>query len=149
MLLLDLPIELLRYVSEHLDSARDINAFTQANRGLYRLLNDYLYRFNIQHSRGSALHWAASRGREATARRLLENGANINVKALFYSSVLQNAAYNGQEMVAKLLLDSGANINASNEHIGTALLTPSLRGYKDLVKLFLDKGADTSPRIEY
>jgi hypothetical protein len=55
MLLLNLPNELLQNVSEYLESERDINAIAQANRRLYYLLDSYLYRYNIQQSRSSAL----------------------------------------------------------------------------------------------
>jgi hypothetical protein len=39
MPLLDLPNELLQYVSENLKLERDINALTRTNRYLYNLLN--------------------------------------------------------------------------------------------------------------
>lgn len=61
MPLLDLANELLHRISENLELERDINAFAQANRRLYRLLNGYLYRYNVpvQQSGSSALLWAA------------------------------------------------------------------------------------------
>ena len=48
MPLLDLANELLQYISENLESERDINAFARINHRLYSLLNPYLYRRNIQ-----------------------------------------------------------------------------------------------------
>jgi hypothetical protein len=48
MQLLGLANELLYYTSDNLESERDINAFAQANRRLYRLLNTYLYCHSIQ-----------------------------------------------------------------------------------------------------
>ena len=68
MLLLDLPNELLQDISEYLESERDINAVAQANRHLYRLLDSYLYRYNVQQSRRSALLWAARHGRDDGAK---------------------------------------------------------------------------------
>ncbi|PVH91238.1 hypothetical protein DM02DRAFT_473495, partial [Periconia macrospinosa] len=68
MPLLHLPNELLCRISENLELERDINAFAQANCRLYRLLNTYLYRYNIRHSGSSALLWAAQHGQEATAQ---------------------------------------------------------------------------------
>ena len=79
MQLLDLPNELLHSISEYLESERDINAFTRINRYPYILVNPYLYRHNVQQRRGSALLWAAESGEEATAQRLLEEGANTQV----------------------------------------------------------------------
>ncbi|KAF2176500.1 hypothetical protein K469DRAFT_457640, partial [Zopfia rhizophila CBS 207.26] len=72
MSLLHLANEVLCCISENLELERDINAFVQANRRLYRLLNTHLYRYNIRRSRSSALLWAAQHGQEATAQRLLE-----------------------------------------------------------------------------
>ncbi|KAF2177263.1 hypothetical protein K469DRAFT_677513, partial [Zopfia rhizophila CBS 207.26] len=77
MPLLRLANELLKCIAESLGSERDINAFTQINRRLYDLLNLYLYRHNIQDSGSSALLWAAIHGQEATAQRLLGEGADI------------------------------------------------------------------------
>ncbi|PVH92129.1 hypothetical protein DM02DRAFT_469415, partial [Periconia macrospinosa] len=68
MPLLRLPDELLWCISENLNLERDINAFAQANRRLYGLLNTYLYRYNIRYSESSALLWAAQHGQEATAQ---------------------------------------------------------------------------------
>ncbi|KAF2178770.1 hypothetical protein K469DRAFT_598122 [Zopfia rhizophila CBS 207.26] len=62
MPLLNLANELLYCISENLKSERDINAFAQANRRLYCLLNTYIYRYNIQQSGSSALLWAAQHG---------------------------------------------------------------------------------------
>src|SRR5690242_15610055 len=77
MSLLDLANELLQCISENLESEREINAFAQANRRLYGLLNSYVYRYNVQCSASSALVWTAQHGQEATARRLLAEGASI------------------------------------------------------------------------
>ena len=62
MPLLDLLNELLRDISEHLESERYINAVAQANHRLYRLLDSYLYRYNVQESGSSALLWTARHG---------------------------------------------------------------------------------------
>jgi hypothetical protein len=59
MLMLNLLNKLLRDILEHLESERYINAVAQANYRLYRLLDSYLYRYNVQQSGSSALLWAA------------------------------------------------------------------------------------------
>jgi hypothetical protein len=76
MALLDLPNELLQYISENLKLERDINAFTRTNRRLYNLLSLYLYQHNIQFFGSSALQWAAERGQEGTTRKMLAEGAD-------------------------------------------------------------------------
>src|SRR5438552_5895155 len=76
MPLLDIANELLLCISENLESESDINAFTRTNRQLYFVLNDYLYRHNVQKfGGGSALLWAAKHGQEVAAQRLLGEGA--------------------------------------------------------------------------
>jgi ankyrin repeat protein len=80
MPLLGLPNELIRDISEYLESGRDINAVAQVNRRLYRLLDRYLYRYNVQQSGSSALLWAARRGQEATAQMSLREKANIQAR---------------------------------------------------------------------
>ena len=87
MPLLDLPNELLRNISENLESERDINAIAQANRRLYCLLDSYLYRYNIQQSGSSALLWAARHGQEVTAARPTASiTATVSVVQVLYGA---------------------------------------------------------------
>jgi ankyrin repeat protein len=136
MPLLDLANELLCCISENLELEKDINAFAQANHRLYRLVNNYLYRHHIQHSGSVALLWAAYHGKEATARRLLEEGANVRAR-IDDVTPLSLAAYGGHEQVVKLLLDKGADINAQCEQYGDALQAASAGGHEQVVKLQL------------
>src|SRR5205814_8524186 len=106
------PNELLLCISENLESERDINAFTRTNRGLYYLLNAYLYRHNVQKFGGSALLWAAEHGREVTAQGLLDEGADIHVTTRYGSTTpLLLAAEEGHEAVVRLLLAKGVDVN--------------------------------------
>ncbi|KAH9206130.1 hypothetical protein DL95DRAFT_397125, partial [Leptodontidium sp. 2 PMI_412] len=60
--LLALANELLLSIAESLDSERSISAFARTNRGLYLLLNDFLYKHNVTKGGSSALWWAARCG---------------------------------------------------------------------------------------
>ncbi|KAF2808521.1 ankyrin [Mytilinidion resinicola] len=142
MSLLDLANELLQCISENLELEREINAFAQANRRLYSLLNSYLYRYNVQCSASSALVWTAQYGQEATARRLLAEGANIEATGKYDRTPLVWAAKEGHEGIVKLLLDKGADVNAQGEHFGNALQAASEGGHEAIVKLLVDKGAN-------
>ena len=142
MPLLDISNELLLCISENLESERDINAFTRTNRRLYYLLNGYLYRHNIQKSGGSALSWVAEHGREATAQRLLEEGANIQVKTVNVSRALLTAAMMGHKAMVKLLLDAKADINTTDSYRRTALYSAAMNGHVAVVKLLLEAKAN-------
>src|SRR4051794_17960315 len=107
MPLLHLANELLCSISENLELERDINAFAQANRHLYHLLNTYLYRHNIQQSGSSALLWAARHGQEATAQKLLGERADGQATSDCYQTPFCVAAEKGHKGIVKLLLDKG------------------------------------------
>ncbi|CAG5158196.1 uncharacterized protein ALTATR162_LOCUS5032 [Alternaria atra] len=145
MPLLDLPNELLRDISEYLGSERDINAVAGANRRLYRLLDSYLYRYNVQQSGRSALLWAARHGQEATVQKSLRENANIQATNDDDDTApLLLAAENGHKQVVKLLLDKGAEINAQSRRYGNALCAASQGDHEAVVKMLLDKGAEVN-----
>jgi ankyrin repeat protein len=55
------------------------------------------------------LSWAARNGHEAVVKLLLEKGAELETKDVYYDQTpLSWAARNGQEAVVKLLLEKGA-----------------------------------------
>jgi ankyrin repeat protein len=128
-MLLDLPNELLRDISEYLGSERQINAVAQANRRLYCLLDSYLYRYNVQQSGSSALLWAAQHGQEAIAQKLLMENANIRATNGNGEAPLLLAAENGHVALVNLLLDKGANVNAQSGPFGNALYAASQVGH--------------------
>ena len=55
------------------------------------------------------LHWAAKGGHEATAKLLLDAGANLDEEDDHGNTQLHWAARRGHEATVKLLLDAGAN----------------------------------------
>ncbi|OAL42696.1 ankyrin, partial [Pyrenochaeta sp. DS3sAY3a] len=144
MLLLDLPNELLLWILESLASEKDINAFLQANRRLYKLLNTFLYCRNIQQSNSSALVWAARNGQVATTEKLLKGKGDVQVTSDDKKAPLCLAAKKGHIMVTELLLNSGADINAQSGDYGNALQAASFNGHEQIVKLLLNNGADVN-----
>jgi ankyrin repeat protein len=123
MSLLHLPNELISCISEYLGSTSDINNFAQSNRRLYRLVNSYLYRRNIQRSESSALIWAAQNGQLGTAQRLLEQHTNDEARKDCCVIPLFEAAGRGHEGVVRLLLDNGADIHARRDKAGKTAAT--------------------------
>src|SRR5262249_22678998 len=93
----------------------------------------------------TALLFAARHGDTASARLLLDHGAEVNDKAPDGSTALVIAAHSGHGGTAAFLLERGANPN----DIGggyTALHAAVLRGDLDLVKSLLDHGAMADAR---
>lgn len=60
MCLLDLPMELVWHVIEHIDTTKNLSAMLRVNRLLYRAFRRHLYRFDVQHHGSSALLWAVT-----------------------------------------------------------------------------------------
>ena len=104
--------EIIIKIGEYYDKERDICALVRVNRRLYHLFHDYLYRFNMQHGRSSAIFWAVKRSREPTARTFLHLGGNVNVKAKHDITPLHLAARKGHLPMVKLLLEVGADPDA-------------------------------------
>ncbi len=121
MAFLNLPNEIIIDIVERLKRERDICSLMRANRRLYQLFDNYLYRYNIKYRRSSALFWAAKHNRESTARKMLHLGANVNVefqgtntkgRSLAGLTPLHVAAWEGHLAIVKLLLEVGADPEA-------------------------------------
>ena len=67
----ELPNEMLLEISLHLDY-RDLNAFTRVSRHFHALSNRNLYKAIAKDSPGKSIAWAAEKGKEASARKLLQ-----------------------------------------------------------------------------
>lgn len=81
-MILDFAPEIVLCIAECLDTDGDVAALVRTNRRLHHLLDPYLYRRNAQSSASSALLWAAKNGREVTARKALDSGADINAQTV-------------------------------------------------------------------
>ena len=107
-------------------------------------LFDYLLRhrarLNIYNKNGeTALSLAAFHGKEAYARRLIEDGAELN----YYGwAPLAYAAYNGHTSIVEYLLQHGADVNGITENGSSALFFAARSSHIDTVKLLLKYQAD-------
>jgi hypothetical protein len=99
--------------------------------------------------RDTWLHRAASSGREAVARLLLEHKAEVDAKDEYGWTVLHRAALNGHEAVARLLLEHKAEVDAKDKDGWTMLHRVALNGHEAVARLLLEHKAEVDARDEY
>jgi ankyrin repeat protein len=87
------------------------------------------------------LHLATRYGNRDIAQRLLDHGADVNVKDNYGSTPLHGAAYKGYKEVAELLLVKDADINAKNNADRTPLDYAKARADQPLIELLRKHGA--------
>ena len=96
----------------------------------------------------SPLMIAAIKGRLASAKRLIQRGAEVNKTGwtpLHYAA--SRAEPDSVEMVG-LLLEHHAYIDAESPNRSTPLMLAAMYGHADVVRLLLEEGADPSLRNE-
>ncbi|CAN9497690.1 unnamed protein product [Ophioblennius macclurei] len=91
----------------------------------------------------SPVHDAAFNGRILALKKLLAQGACVNVNTLDRVSPLHGACMQGHAACAKFLMENGANVNGSTVDGQTALTEACSRGHVTCVSLLLQHGADS------
>ncbi|KAL4812854.1 ankyrin repeat-containing domain protein [Aspergillus spinulosporus] len=145
-----LPPELLLMVVSDLESAKDINAFSQSSRQFYPVASDLLYRNNIKQDQCSALFWAAKKGSAGTIERVLSYGVDVDTRDEYEVTSLIYAAKYGNLGVASVLLQNGADHYKQTSEpfpetcnaYGPAIFEAAREGRNEMVKLLLDNGSD-------
>ncbi|HTR86933.1 MAG TPA: ankyrin repeat domain-containing protein [Reyranella sp.] len=89
---------------------------------------------------------AAFEGREADAKRLLDNGANIHATTDRGSTALIFAAQNGHDKIVALLIHREANLDAKTDDGATALFWASSNGHLAVVRALLGHGAGVNEK---
>ena len=88
----------------------------------------------------TGLHVAAKFGLAQVARRVLEDGADVNAKDGNELTALHIAAQHGHAQVVRVLLErADINVNLQNESNQTPLLLAAQMGYLDVVKLLVGR----------
>ncbi|XP_005166792.1 ankyrin repeat and SOCS box protein 13 isoform X2 [Danio rerio] len=95
----------------------------------------------------SAVHEAAAQGRVVQLRKLIENGASVNIVAVDSITPLHEACIQGHTQCVKLLLDAGAHVDARNIDGSTPLCDACAAGSLECVKLLLEHGATVNPPL--
>ncbi|XP_061696757.1 ankyrin repeat and SOCS box protein 9-like [Syngnathoides biaculeatus] len=88
------------------------------------------------------VHDAAANGRTQTLRRLVAQGACVNLNTLDRVTPLHGACVRGHAASVKILLQHGANVNSSTLDGKTALSEACGQGHVTCVSLLLQHGAD-------
>lgn len=92
----------------------------------------------------AALIPAAERGDTRAVGRLLERGADVNVRDGSGATPLMAAARQNRLEVARRLIEAGANVDAQDDAGQNAYLIVAAEGYLEFLQLLIQNGVDLS-----
>jgi ankyrin repeat protein len=137
-MLLQLPPEILLYVSGFLHSPRDLLVMARVNSFLRDLFLPCLYTFNVRHQESSAVIWAARNNKISLANRVLnEYRGNANTTDYRLRTPIFHAIQVGSEEMIRTLLESAADINWQDDQKQTPLLYALQRGRLSMARILL------------
>ena len=91
--------------------------------------------------------WEAGRkGNTAEAKRLIQEGASVNLQDDLGWAPLHVASANGSKDIVLLLIEKKANINITNKHGDTALCRAAYHNQMNTARALVEAGADTTIR---
>ena len=92
---------------------------------------------------------AAGRGDVAALRKLLDAGADVNMRDARGRNAVLAATQSGQIEAARLLIARGADVNAQDDIRDSAFLLAGARGHSEIVRLALAAGANLKSTNRY
>ncbi|KAI3290105.1 hypothetical protein DTO002I6_6510 [Penicillium roqueforti] len=142
----ELPNEMLLEISLHLDY-RDLNAFTRVSRHFHALSNRNLYKAIAKDSPGKSIAWAAEKGKEASARKLLQMcGSKIldDLPIFEGQEPIRIAAWKGHTNIVELFLPYCIQHDTEKEGdlFNRTLKAAVTSEHAAVVKLLLEHKAD-------
>lgn len=109
-----------------------------------RLIDFDTERLNMMTPFGNWLHIAASEGKLEIVKKLVELGADVNMRGgTFNGGAINNAASEGHIEIVKYLLSCGAEMDVS-EPERNPLFGAIHGGHVNIAKLLIESGIDTS-----
>ena len=85
---------------------------------------------------------ACRSGNYELVKKLIDDGADVNVKDNYRTTPLIYAAKNGHTEICKLLIDKGADVNIMTGYNQTALIFAIIEDYKEIYELLIENGAN-------
>ncbi|QMV45020.1 hypothetical protein FPL14_15065 [Cohnella cholangitidis] len=92
---------------------------------------------------------AAERGDTATLRKLLEEGADLNVQDMRGRTAIMAATYADKPDAVRLLIEAGADIDKQDQLKNNPFLYSGAEGLLDILKLLIEAKADTKLTNRY
>src|SRR5688572_9901450 len=90
---------------------------------------------------------AAMKRNNAEVRRLVQGGADVNLRQADGATALHWAAYYGDAGLALLLLEAGADASAANREGSTPMWLAASQGDTSMISALLDAGADANEKL--
>jgi ankyrin repeat protein len=90
---------------------------------------------------------AAMRRNDAELRRLVQSGADVNLRQTDGATALHWAAYYGDAGMALLLLEAGADASAANREGSTPMWLAASQGNAAMISALLEGGADANEQL--
>jgi len=90
---------------------------------------------------------ASMRRNNAEVRRLVQDGADVNLRQADGATALHWAAYYGDAGLALLLLEAGADASAANREGSTPLWLAASQGNAAMISALLGGGADANEKL--
>jgi ankyrin repeat protein len=97
----------------------------------------------------AALHWSMANDNTEPMQKLLELGADPDVRSTQGATPIMNAVQSNKTSHLQVLLAAGALINARDNRGFTALHRAAEMGYADIVQILLSGGADKTIEAEH
>lgn len=95
---------------------------------------------------GTALHFAASKGRLSVVELLVDNKADLNARNNKGWTPLISASSGGHLEIVDLLIESGADVNVLGHGRGSALHYAALGVHLDIIELLIANGSYVNVR---
>lgn len=87
---------------------------------------------------------AVKKGDNLRVKKLIQSGADVNIKDEYGNTPLVHAAIFRHTKMVEELLDGGADVNIKGQNEYSALIRAAEYGFKEIVEMLIKKGADVN-----